>query len=223
MMLTTVGVGLFVNPAAAIPKTGRANGSAEFQAGFVDFAPAHGISSVSTTFVVPTITCAIANAGQSFGVWGFDSQTAFVAEAAVQTYCSGSNPVYNFYILANSSHFTENGVGPGDKVVASYFQTPGWTQATVHDLTSGVTWIANWATADLPAVRLDIGVDIGPGNGYIAPFGSVPFTKTQINGDYLIYSGAPEYNWVSLPHRTLVSASPITSGDSFKLVFHHSS
>ena len=84
------------------------------------------MASASTTFKVPTITCATgAGPGQSLGVWGYDTQTAYVAEAAVQAHCTGTTPTYNFYILANSANFTEGGVSPGDTVAASFYQTPG--------------------------------------------------------------------------------------------------
>ena len=182
------------------------------------------MASASTTFKVPTITCATgAGPGQSLGVWGYDTQTAYVAEAAVQTQCTGTTPTYNFYILANSANFTEGGVSPGDTVVASFYQTPGWTQATVHDLTSGVTWVANWATTFLPASTVWIGADSIPGNGHVAPFGSVKFTKTQVNGDYLGYQSPSGWNWTNIiKNRVLVSASQITGGDTFTLTFHHS-
>jgi hypothetical protein len=199
------------------------NGAAQFFAGYT-LTPSNGVASASTTFKVPTITCATgAGPGQSLGVWGYDTQTAYVAEAAVQTQCTGTTPTYNFYILANSANFTEGGVSPGDTVVASFYQTPGWTQATVHDLTSGVTWVANWATTFLPASTVWIGADSIPGNGHVAPFGSVKFTKTQVNGDYLGYQSPSGWNWTNIiKNRVLVSASQITGGDTFTLTFHHS-
>jgi hypothetical protein len=218
MMAASAG---FAGPASATTPR-LSNGAAQFFAGYT-LTPSNGVASVSTTFKVPTITCATgAGPGQAFGVWGYDTQTAYVAEAAVQTYCTGTTPTYNFYILANSADFTEGGVSPGDTVVASFYETPGWTQATVHDRTSGVTWIANWATNYLPASTVWIGTDSIPGNGYVAPFVSVKFTKTQVNGDYLGYQSPSGYNWTNIEkNRVLVSASPITAGDSFTLRFHH--
>jgi hypothetical protein len=209
--------------APAASATLAANGSAQFFAGYI-LTPTHGVASVSTTFTVPTITCAAGSGpGQSFGVWGFDTQTAYVAESAVQTFCSGTTPVYNFFILANSVHFTEPGVGPGNKIVASYYETPGWTQATVHDLTSGVTWIANFATSFLPASQIDIGAMSIPGNGRVAPFGTAHFTKTQVNGDSLGFQSPAGFNWVGEHSHLLVSTTAITGTDSFNLIFHRSS
>jgi hypothetical protein len=212
----------FAGSASAAPAL-PSNGAAEFFAGYT-LSPSNGVASVSTTFKVPTITCATGGGpGQAFGVWGFDTQTAYVAEAAVQTYCTGTTPTYNFYILANSANFTEGGVSPGDTVAASFYETPGWTQATVHDLTSGITWVANWASTFLPASTVWIGADSIPGNGYVAPFGSVKFTKTQVNGDYLGYQSPSGWNWTNIiKNRVLVSASQITAGDTFTLTFHRS-
>lgn len=210
----------FAGPAWAAPAQ-PLNGASESFAGYT-LTPSHGVASASATFKVATITCATGGGpGQSFGVWGFDTQAAYVAEAAVQTSCTGTTPTYNFYILANSANFTESGVSPGDTVAASFYQTPGWTQATVHDLTSGITWVANWATTSLPASTVWIGADSIPGNGYVAPFGSVKFTKTQVNGDYLGYQSPSGWNWTN-NKTVLVSAHPIIGGDTFTLTFHHS-
>jgi hypothetical protein len=226
-MATVAAMAGFAAQASAAPAV-PANGNAQFEAGY-SLTPTHGVASVSTTFKVPTITCATgAGPGQSFGVWSFDTQTAYVAEAAVQTYCaSGTTPTYNFYILANSTNVTEPGVNPGDTVTASFFATPGWTQATVHDLTDNVTWVQDWApdSSYLPASYIWIGAQSIPGNGRVAPFGSVKFYKTQVNGDYLGFQNpAPAgYNWENIfANRLLVSASAITAGDTFTLVFHHS-
>jgi Peptidase A4 family len=217
----------FAGAASASPAQAL-NGDAQFDAGY-GLTPSNGVASVSTTFKVPTITCLTGGGpGQSFGVWGFDTQTAYVAEAAVQTYCVGSTPIYNFYILANSTNVTEGGVFPGDTVVASFYETPGWTEATVHDLTQNVTWAQAWEpdSSYLPASTIWIGTDSIPGNGYVAPFGSVKFTQTQVNGDYLGYENPSGYNWTRFltnnTVRVLVSASTITAGDNFTLTFHHS-
>jgi hypothetical protein len=212
----------FAGPASASPAT-PTNGQAQFFAGY-QLSPPHGVASVSTTFTVPTITCTKSGAGQSYGVWGFDTQTAWVGAAAVQTYCNGLTPTYNFYILANSANFTEPGAAPGDTVVASFYETPGWTQATVHDLTRNYTWVADWApdSSYLPASNIWIGTQSIPGNGYVAKFGVVKFTKTQVNGDSLGFQSPTAFDWANIAaNRIKVSTSAITGGDSFTLAFKH--
>jgi hypothetical protein len=80
-------------------------------------------------------------------------------------------------------------VSAGDTVVTSFFPTASLAQATVHDLTSGYTWVADGSPpgvndsaviGELPVFRSGGGSQL-----HIAPFGSTKFTKCQVNGDDL--------------------------------------
>jgi hypothetical protein len=186
--------------------------------------PVNGLVSQSDTFVVPTLNCA-GNAGQlgeRFGVIDNDQSV----QAVVQAECNATTPSYQFIVSAGSTSFTESGVGAGDTVVASWFQTPSLAQAVVHDVNHNVTWVADGAAPGTNDSAVYGEFPVFPSGGgpqlHIAPFGTVTFTKCQVNGDYLGYSAGLEQ--FSL-HEGDVAGNNITTGaimankDSFRLTF----
>ena len=186
---------------------------------YYSLTPTHGVASASTTFVVPTATCtANVTEGQDLGIIDAWSNSGTDEMAVVTETCNGgTTPTYQFIVQANSTTFTENGVSPGDTVVASFFQTPGYNEARVHDLTSGYTWVAD--DNGSAATSVAIGSYAATVNGNLTlntPFGTVPFTKTQVNGEYLGDTGAGAFNW-TFGKSILVRTGPIKGGDSFKL------
>ena len=181
--------------------------------------------SASTTFVVPTINCSSGAAlGMSFGL----TDGSRYVQSIVQMVCNGTTPTYNFIVQVNKTVFTEGGVSAGDTVVASFYQTSTLAQATVHDLTSTYTWVAQGT----PAPSTDVALGESPvfqlvNGSYtqlkVAPFGVTSFTKCQVNGDYLGFGD-------NLVHFSLASGGSVSvrtgalgaSQDSFKLTFVHS-
>jgi hypothetical protein len=188
--------------------------------------PTGGLVSDSATFVVPSLNCAgnTGQLGQEFGVID-NTQTV---ESVVRMECNAATPSYNFIVTAGTSSFTENGVSAGDTVVTSYFQTATQAQATVHDLTSGFTWVADGTPPGFndSAVIGEFPVFPSGGGGqlHIAPFGTTTFSKCQVNGDYLGYGNSLQQFSLkegSTPGLAIATGA-IVGKDAFKLFFKHS-
>jgi hypothetical protein len=182
--------------------------------------------SAGATFVVPTLNCAgnTKTLGESFGVEQGASE-AFIGyeQSIVRAECKGTTPSYHFIVKVGTTSFTENGVSPGDTVVASFYQTSTFAQSTVHDLTSGFTWLAQGSALSLGAA--DIGeFDVVPSAVplHVAPFGSVTFTNCQVNDDYLGFGNNLTAWNLQLETVTNITTGAITGGNHFKLTFHHS-
>jgi hypothetical protein len=172
-------------------------------------------ASVSATFKVPTINCSSgASRGQAFGVEA-DENGQIAAWAKADVECNGTTPTYSLDVLANAVQFVKGGVSAGDVVVASAYQTSGVIQSTVHDLTSGVTWIADGSPVQsVYATAVYIG---GTNTKYTwAPFTTTSFTKVQVNGDYLGYQSPTQFNY-GFPGSLVARTSAIHGGDSFTL------
>jgi hypothetical protein len=202
------------------PAWAKAANASSTVGAYYTLTPTHGVASASTTFVVPTATCtANLPEGQDLGIIDAWSNSGTDEMAVVTEICNGgTTPTYKFFVQADTVTFTENGVSPGDTVVASFYQTPGYNEARVHDLTSGYTWVADDNGAAATSVAIGAYGATYDGNLLLnTPFGTVPFTKTQINGEYLADSGAGAYNW-TFGKSILVRTGKIApSGDSFKL------
>jgi hypothetical protein len=173
-------------------------------------------ASVSATFKVPSITCSGALRGEAFGVEA-DENGQIAAWAKANAVCSGTKATYKLDVLANATEFVEGGVSAGDVVVASAYQTSGYIASTVHDLTSGYTWIADGSPIQsVYATSVYIG---GTNTKYTwAPFTTTSFTKVQINGDYLGYQSPSQYNY-GFSGSLIARTSAIHSGDSFTLSY----
>jgi len=188
--------------------------------------PTGGLVSTSASFVVPSLNCAgnSGQLGQNFGV----VDNSLLIWSVVRMECNGTTPSYNFIVTVGATTFTENGVSAGDTVVTSFFQTATLAQATVHDLTSGATWVADGTPAGFndSAVIGEFPVFPSGGGGQlqIAPFGHTTFTKCQVNGDYLGYGNSLEQFSLKEAGTSspAISTGAIASGkDSFKLTFKH--
>jgi hypothetical protein len=185
------------------------------------------LTSASTTFVVPTVNCAgvKGQTGDNFGVEeGAGSAFIGYIQALVTTECKKTTPTYHFRVAVGTTAFKEVGVHPGDTVVASWFYTSSLSEAVVHDLTSGFTWAATGGPPPL-LVPADIGefdLESDTNSSFPpAPFGTVRFTQSEVNGDYLGF-GNTIFAWnlqLGL-HGNNITTGPIASDDeSFSVTF----
>lgn len=207
-------------PASA--STTRLTNGADYNGAYYYSAPSNGLASVSTTFKVPTINCSQGlQQGQAFGVYTLVPGQAWTNVAVADTYCSGTTPTYKLVVVAGNNQFVEPGVAPGDTVVASAYQTAsGYDQATVHDLTSNYTWIAD--SSGPVATAAQIGSYNFDDNFYLdAPFTTVTFTKTQVNGDYLGFESPVAVNWTYGQFNTVIvkTGALASNSDTFKLIW----
>jgi len=187
------------------------------------------LTSASTTFVVPTVNCAgnTKHLGDNFGVEeGAGSAFIGYIEALVTTECRKTTPAYHFRVSVGTTAFTEVGVSPGDTVVASWFYTSSLSEAIVHDLTSGYTWDAVGAA---PPSALASPADIGEFDFESAtntsfkpaPFSTVTFTQSEVNGDYLGFgNNIAAWNLQQGEHGINITTGPIGSDqESFTVTF----
>ena len=211
---------LAAGPASA--STTRLTNGADYNGAYYYSAPSNGLASVSTTFKVPTINCSQGlQQGQAFGVYTLVPGQAWTDVAVADTYCYGTTPTYKLVVEAGNNDFVEPGVSPGDTVVASAFQTAsGYDQATVHDLTSNYTWSAGSYGAAATAAQIgSYNLDY---NFYLdAPFTTVTFTKTQVNGDYLGFQSPVAVDWTYGQYNTVIvkTGALASNSDTFKLTW----
>lgn len=198
------------------PSLATANPTLEF-AGY-EAAPANGLASASTTFVVPTVTgCSDAYAGQDliFGVNG----PGFVS--GIDESCNGATAVYQYIAETNAGTIKEPATA-GDTVVASSFQTASRTEAEVHDLTNGQYWVG----ADNAAGEAAF-VQIGVFDANAPPaidFGKTTMSVDQVNGDYLGFESPEQDRQVDSAGHTLIASGSLTSdGTKFTLTWKRTS
>ncbi len=186
-------------------------------AGYAD-TPAGGLASASVTFKIPVVNCTdTPNATVSEGVITSTLRTWALAQES----CSSGTPASSFTVgtpAGSSSGLA--GASPGDKIVASMFQSGTSTSADIRDLTSG----SHWFETD-PTNVGDTGIGIGTYlTGPVASFATIKMSNAQVNGQYLGFESPSQYNDVST--HTLVASSALTTnarGTSFTLTFKHSS
>jgi len=203
----TVGVAGHVSAAPLVATQSYFAGYAE--------APTDGIASASATFKVPAISCSDDNDyAQQLGV-NVDNSLY----AAIEAGCNGSGSAsYNFFLEeGGGTPFTPTGVSAGDTVVTVVFQTTSTQEADVEDLTTGARWYDYGPNTGTLSDAFIGGFNVGD----TPPFGTVSFTKCQINGLYLDAESPTQYNQ-KIGGTTLVTASAIGKpGDTFKLTFKH--
>jgi hypothetical protein len=143
-------------------------------------------------------------------------------DAVVDVQCNGGTPSYSFDVSSGSNNFTEPGVSAGDVVVASMYQTSSVVSATVHDLTSHYTWVAQNSPFTGSGVFWSVwtGAYYYGDSGSWAQFTTVPFSKCQINGDYLTYTSPTRYNYRPGGSVLVKTGALNSAGDGFKLTWN---
>jgi hypothetical protein len=185
------------------------------------------LTSASTTFVVPTVNCTgnTKHLGDNFGVEeGAGSAFIGYIQALVTAECKQTTPSYHFHVSVGTTVFKEVGVSPGDTVVASWFYTSSVSEAIVHDLTSGYTWDAVGGTPPLssPADIGEFDLESATNTAFKpAPFSTVTFTQSQVNGDYLGFGdNIAAWNLQLGEHGLNITTGPIASDqESFTVTF----
>ena len=131
------------------------------------------------TFKIPVVNCTdTPNATVSEGVITSTLRTWALAQES----CSSGTPASSFTVgtpAGSSSGLA--GASPGDKIVASMFQSGTSTSADIRDLTSG----SHWFETD-PTNEGDTGIGIGTYlTGPVASFATIKMSNAQVNGQYL--------------------------------------
>jgi len=223
--MLALGLALGAATAMAVPAAAARVSSSDYGAGYFAYPVVNGFASASATFKVPSISCTSTQSSEAIGLQVQANDTGTVAidwsgNAVVALQCNSGTASYMFDVDAGATHFVEPGVNPGDVVVASMYQTLSVASATVHDLTSGYTWIAHSSPFTGSGVNWSVwtGAYSYANSNTWAQFTSVPFSKCQVNGDYLKYASPTQYKF--LGSGSVVKTSALsTAGDGFKLTW----
>ena len=205
-------------PASAAPSL-RPTNNVNFSGYYAT--PAIGLASVSTTFKVPTINCSSGiTQGVAFGAIADINSSTAAARSQVRAQCTGTTASYQLFVLANTSEFVENGVGPGDKVVASIFQTVTGISAEIHDLTSGFYYVADGSANGATGAGAGAEQITTPTPELIAPFATPTFTKAEVNGDYIGFDTPIRYDMATGSNVIMKAGLLTDGGDQFAVAFN---
>jgi hypothetical protein len=180
--------------------------------------------SAGVTFKVPKFTCAATGVyGNMFGVGDEATFGDPTTLAAVWQVCENGT-AYNYLdVQANASLFTETGFSPGDTIVASFFQTATLDQATIHDITSTYSYVAQGAPVPDASATFGTFPLFDDGSQIPIPkFSKVSMSQATVNGDYLSYAAPTQLNLTS-GTKTLISTGTLKANSSFTLTFKASS
>jgi hypothetical protein len=203
---------------AATPQVSVSNGSYYYVHPVIPNTTTSDLVSASSAFTIPSVTCTAGSGeGESFGLDAGDGATNYY-QAVVEGYCTGTTPTYQFYLRSAGFSITEPGAYPGDHVVASFLQTAAYQQSTIHDLTSGYTWVANSSSGPLVGYA-SVGVNLYPlGLATVAPFTKTKFTSAEVNGDYIGFQSPTVTKWYENGIE-YASATRLTSENIFTVGF----
>lgn len=210
-----------VSTAASAPQAARA--SRTF-AGYEVSKPSH-IRTVTTTFVVPTITCkkSLSGVGPSIVVRTAAKRGASTDDiAAVGVACVRKSPRYESIIAVNGHAYNDLRFAARDRVVATMTVRPSRTSVTLHDLTSGAHKTRTGAGRLGSVAYLgDEGLIVNSKHTGLDPFTRTSFTGSQVNGRSLAAQHAVPFER-KRGSTVQISVGRLRTGGDFVLTFRHS-
>jgi hypothetical protein len=196
-------------------------------AGYAVSNPGHSVRQVTATFVVPTITCENSFSGVGPSVLVYSKVNArtgshLTSGAGVGVACEDGGPFYESVMIVNGHAFNDLELQAGDTVQVTVRVVPGSTRVSLVDVTTGVSKTRGGSGHN--AVQAFIGdnsVVVDGQSGNLDPFTASEVSNVQINSRPLGSRDPFRFQWVK-QGRTLVTASPLTSGEDFTLTFRSS-
>ncbi len=184
------------------------------------------VSSVTTTFAVPTITCkkSLSGVGPSIVVQTTPNKknTYAIDAAAVGVGCVKGKPEYESIIEVNSTSFNDFPFSAGDKVKVTITLNKKKTSVTVDDLTSKTSKTRTGAGRLGEYAYLgDEGLEINSKKTGLDPFTKTSFTGSEVNGKSLSAEKAVAYE-AKRGKTLLIAVSKLSKGKDFELTFEHS-
>src|SRR5207247_784572 len=142
--------------------------------------PAAGVISVSTRFVVPSVTCASSSDFEALflGVFGFDQNNVSTNFGEVFAACNHSlSPSYAANAGTGGGGFHQLAVAIGDTIVTRLDESSTSTTVTIRDVTAGTM------TSTTESRARDTSVLVGDlGAATVPTFSSIHFKRTFVNG-----------------------------------------
>jgi hypothetical protein len=206
----------------AVPTTSYGNG-------YFSYPGAGNVASASVTFTAPSFSCAHSDDSEwlSPGIWVFDSSGNLTQFSGAEFNCNSGAIFKGDVICVDSYSACDDSfaINPGDRVVASLYESSTQTVARVRNLTTGQSAAITGAPAS------DYTVFIGDAGPSIASSGAVTniptytssiyFTKAQVNGLYLSDWSPIHYNLKTGVPIQEVSTILSPDGDAFTAKFRH--
>jgi len=208
------------------PDGGTANVTdvaSENWAGYAVTGTAGSLTSVSSSWAQPAVTCGATDTFSSFWV-GLDGDgTPTVEQTGTEADCAGGAASYQgwYEIFPNAPVFFSNPVQPGDAMSASVVSDGGGTfTLTLTDSTQGWTQTTQQAEPDAQLGSAEV-IAEAPSNGTVLPladFGTVNFTNATVDdapiGDSANLS---ELTMESGSGVALATPSALTGGNAFSV------
>jgi hypothetical protein len=196
-------------------------------AGYVVSKPIAHVRRVTTTFVVPTITCkkSFSGVGPSIVVQttpnGQGNETNDIGGVGVA--CVGGQPVYLSVISINGGHdFNDFHFAVGDKVVVNVTVDKSRSRVTIDDLTSGAHKTRT-GTGRLGATAFigDEGVTVNAKHPGLDRFSRTRFTASQVNAESLAAQHAQPFERIR-GKTVQIAVTRLSKNEDFALTFVHS-
>ncbi len=214
--------------AANAPGGGTANVTdlaSENWAGYAATGMAGSLTSVSSSWAQPAVTCGATDTFSSFWV-GLDGDgTPTVEQTGTEADCAGGAASYQgwYEIFPNAPVFFPNPVQPGDAMSASVVSDgDGTFTLTLTDGTQGWTQTTEQAEPDAQLGSAEV-IAEAPSNGTVLPladFGMVNFTNATVDdapiGDSANLS---ELTMESGSGAALATPSALTGGNAFSVTW----
>jgi len=197
--------------------------ASENWAGYAATGAAGSLTSVSSSWAEPAVTCGGTETFSSFWV-GLDGDgTPTVEQTGTEADCAGGAASYQgwYEIFPNAPVFFSNPVQPGDAMSASVVSDgDGTFTLTLTDGTQGWTQTTQQAVPDAQLGSAEI-IAEAPSNGTVLPladFGTVNFTSAAVDdapiGDSANLS---ELTMESSSGAALATPSALTGGNAFSI------
>ena len=184
------------------------------------------VSSVTTTFAVPSITCkkSFSGVGPSIVVQTTPNKKNVYAidAAAVGVGCVKGKAEYESIIEVNNDSFNDFPFSAGDSVKVTITLNKKKTSVTVDDLTSKTSKTRTGAGRLGEYAYLgDEGLEINSKKTGLDPFTKTSFTASKVNGKSLSAQKAVAYE-AKRGKTLLIAVSRLSKGEDFDLTFEHS-
>jgi hypothetical protein len=184
------------------------------------------ITSVTTTFQVPSITCKknFSGVGPSIGVQSVIKKKNVYTDdiAGVGVGCENKQPAYESIIQVGRTSWNDLTLAAGDKVTLTVTTGKKNTAVTVDDVTSGAHKTRTGPARGWTYTYIgDQFILINHKRTGLDPFNTTTFSRSEINGKSLTKEKAIGYD---LKHgkTLLIAVSKVTNGKTFVLTFEHS-
>lgn len=212
--------------AANAPGGGTANVTdvaSENWAGYAATGTAGSLTSVSSSWAQPTVTCGATDTFSSFWV-GLDGDgTPTVEQTGTEADCADGAASYQgwYEIFPNAPVFFSNPVQPGDAMAASVVSDgDGTFTLTLTDSTQGWTQTTQQAEPDAQLGSAEV-IAEAPSNGTVLPladFGTVNFTNATVdNAPIGDSANLSELTMESGSGVALATPSALTGGSAFSV------